>query len=410
VKLLVAIVAGLLVVSVTACSGDDDPKEASNTETPTSDEPAAPVVAEAFDDASGDFYAPPDPLPDDDHGTLMRYKPLADQVVEGSTAYRVMYLSESLEGEPIAVTGTVLVPDGEAPAEGWKLLTVAHGTSGNADECAPSKNPKESEAVLLGGAMQAGYVVAITDYEGLGTPGRHPYLVGPSEGRSVLDAALAARQLPDTDVGDRYGIVGYSQGGHGAAWAHDISDDWAPDLELVGTVAGAPPSEMSVIFNALAGNPISADFFFMIVAGYAQAYPEADPALVLTSAGIEALDGVDHGCFDVSDAIGETPWSDLVKPGAGSVEPWPTLLKENDPGQVATDSPMLIVHSSADTTVPAGLSEAMFNRLCGLGQTVERRVYDEGQNHVQTAISKAPEMFAWIEARMAGEPAMSTCP
>ena len=43
--------------------------------------------------------------------------------------------------------------------------------------------------------VDAGYVVAATDYEGLGTPGVHPYLVGESEGRSVLDAARAARAL-----------------------------------------------------------------------------------------------------------------------------------------------------------------------------------------------------------------------
>jgi len=321
-----------------------------------------------------------------------------------------MYLSESLEGDPIADTGTVLVPTAASPAEGWKLLTIAHGTTGSADECAPSKDPTRSEAVLLGGAIENGYVVAMTDYEGLGTPGRHPYLVGESEGRSVLDAGLAARQLADTKVGKRYGIVGYSQGGHGAAWAHDIADEWAPDLDLVGAVAGAPPSEMGIIFSALASSPVSEDFFFMIVAGYAQSYPEADPSLVLTDAGVQALDGVDHGCFDVGDVIGDTPWSDLVRPGAGTVEPWATLMKDNTPGQVKTDAPLLIIHSLTDTTVPAGLSEVLFNRLCGLGQVVERRVYDEGQNHVQTAFSHAPDMLAWIEARMAGEPAASNCP
>ena len=43
--------------------------------------------------------------------------------------------------------------------------------------------------------LDAGYVVAATDYEGLGTPGLHPFLVGESEGRSVLDAARAAHRV-----------------------------------------------------------------------------------------------------------------------------------------------------------------------------------------------------------------------
>ena len=48
---------------------------------------------------------------------------------------------------------------------------------------------------LLQRWLKAGYAVVRTDYEGLGTPGVHPYLVGRSEGRSVLDAVRAARAL-----------------------------------------------------------------------------------------------------------------------------------------------------------------------------------------------------------------------
>ena len=38
--------------------------------------------------------------------------------------------------------------------------------------------------------LDAGYVLAATDYEGLGTPGVHPLLVGESEG-----AACSTRRL-----------------------------------------------------------------------------------------------------------------------------------------------------------------------------------------------------------------------
>jgi predicted dienelactone hydrolase len=35
--------------------------------------------------------------------------------------------------------------------------------------------------------VDRGYIVAATDYPGLGTPQTHPYLVGVSEGRAVLN-------------------------------------------------------------------------------------------------------------------------------------------------------------------------------------------------------------------------------
>src|SRR4029450_6019847 len=104
----------------------------------------------------------------------------------------------------------------EAAADGRRILTIAHGTTGIADACAPSKNPRFTELSLMSPYLEQAYLVAETDYEGLGTPGRHPYLVGESEGRGVLDAALAAAELPDADAGDQFAIFGYSQGGHGA--------------------------------------------------------------------------------------------------------------------------------------------------------------------------------------------------
>jgi hypothetical protein len=272
----------VLAALIAACSGgsdDSDQSDAASADDEAAQGDAGLPEAEEFD--GGDFYAAPDPVPEDEHGTLLRYQPVDDLEIGRATAWRMMYLSESLQGEPIVVTGTALVPSGEAPAGGRPVLTIAHGTSGIADDCAPSKHAVATELSLMGPFVDAGYLVVLSDYEGLGTPGRHPYLVGESEGRGVLDGALAARGLPDTDAGDQLSIFGYSQGGHGALWAGQLAADWAPDYDLVGTVAGAPATELPIIFGAAGSLPI-AGFLYMIIAGFAEAYPEADPALVLT--------------------------------------------------------------------------------------------------------------------------------
>ena len=90
--------------------------------------------------------------------------------------------------------------------------------------------------------------------------------MGVCEGRGVLDAARAAGQLPDADPGDRMAIFGYSQGGHGALWAGQLAAEWTPELDLVGTVAGAPATELPVIVRAAGSLPISG-FLYMIIAG-----------------------------------------------------------------------------------------------------------------------------------------------
>jgi pimeloyl-ACP methyl ester carboxylesterase len=361
---------------------------------------------------ASDFYAVPDPLPEGEHGRLIRYQPVDELDIAGARAWRVMYLSEDVAGDAIAVTGTVLVPEGEgeAPAGGRPILSIAHGTTGVADECAPSKNPVPTELSLMAPFVQQGYLVAHTDYEGLGTPGRHPYLVGESEGRGVLDAARAAGQLPEAAAGDRLAIFGYSQGGHGALWAGQLAAEWVPELDLVGTVAGAPATEIPVVLSAAGSLPI-AGLLFMLIAGYHEAYPDAALSSVLTPEGETALAAVDEGC--VREVVGHFAGGDsaaLLQPDAASVEPWATLARENNPGNVASDSPVLIVHSAADQVVPAGLSELLFERMCGAGQVVERRVYDKGQGHVEAVPDAVSDGFAWIGQRMAGVAPTSTCP
>jgi len=393
-----------------ACSGGSDDSDQSDAATPDDETAQARAGApEAEEFGGGDFYAAPDPVPDDEHGTLVRYQPVDALDVGGAAAWRMMYVSESLEGEPIVVTGTALVPAGEAPAGGRPVLTIAHGTSGIADECAPSKDPVATELSLMGQFVDAGYLVVLSDYEGLGTPGRHPYLVGESEGRGVLDGALAARELPDAEAGDTLSIFGYSQGGHGALWAGQLAADWAPDYELVGTVAGAPATELPVIFSAAGSLPI-AGFLYMIIAGFAEAYPEADPGLVLTPAGEAELPQVDEGCVgEVIEHFADTPNAELLKPGLAEVEPWADLEAANDPGRLATDSPILIVHSAADNVVPATLSQLLVQRMCGEGQVVERRVYDKGQGHVEAVPDAVNDGFEWLQQRAAGGEPVSTC-
>jgi len=364
----------------------------------------APVEVET-DDA---LYAVPDPIPAGDHGTLLKYQEISPSPVEGATTYRVMYLSESLEGEPIVVTGVTVVPDAAAPADGRTTLTIAHGTSGIADECAPSKEAEGGELLLAGLAVSRGWIMTLTDYEGMGTPGRHPYLVGESEGRSTIDAALAAGALPDAEQGSALAIAGYSQGGHGALFAGEIAPEWAPDLDVIGTFAGAPATELDVIMKAAGG---VVGFGMMIVAGYEAAYPEADPSVFLTDEGVSRLDVVDEGCTgEIFSAVSDVPGSELVRAGGADEEPWASLGLENNPGQVRTEAPILIIHSDEDDVVPVGLSAALFARMCGLDQVVERRVLAGGGSHTGAAPAAYAQAMDWFDGLIEGTEPVTTCP
>src|SRR4029079_13844509 len=102
-------------------------------------------------------------------------------------------------------------------------------------------------------AVGEGWTFVATDYEGLGTPGVHPYLVGLSEARGVLDIVRSAQQLPTSGVSadSPVMIFGHSQGGGAALFAAEQAATWAPELHVVGTAAGAPAGDLATTAPAV---------------------------------------------------------------------------------------------------------------------------------------------------------------
>src|SRR3954462_13651966 len=203
---------------------------------------AAPAAAKVPSGPAGSaFYTPAKAVPSK-HGTPIWQRKLTGPAVLKNAKRNtlLLYSSTSTAGRAVPVSGDVAVPKGKAPKGGWPVITWAHGTTGIADACAPSIIGTQAsyDSPLLNKWLKAGYAVVRTDYEGLGTPGEHPYLIGVSEGRSVLDIARAARKL-DKTLSKKVLIAGHSQGGHAALWAASLAKKWTPELNLRGTVAFA---------------------------------------------------------------------------------------------------------------------------------------------------------------------------
>lgn len=163
--------------------------------------------------AQSAFYDAPASLADGPPGSLVRQEPM-DGAPLGASAFRVLYRSTGLKGEPILVSGVVIVPQGPPPPDGRPIVAWAHPTSGIVPRCAPSLAIFLFQQIQgLRSMVARGYIVAATDYPGLGTPGPHPYLVGESEGRAVLDIVRVARDVPGAGGAKDFALWGHSQGG-----------------------------------------------------------------------------------------------------------------------------------------------------------------------------------------------------
>ncbi len=353
-------------------------------------------VSAALPTVSDPFYDVPAPLAPGVPGDLIKDEALVT-TPNGVQINRVMYHSRSIAGDDIAVTGLTYIPPGTPPAGGWPVVAWGHGTAGIADECAPSSFGPASlpEALAL-----EGYLVTATDYEGLGTPGRHPYLVGESEARSVLDSIRAARDMSGTDVSNRFLVFGHSQGGQAALFAGEYATSWAPELDLVGIVAAAPASNLTAIYQSIADGLVPDTdllraYIVMIAAGF-EAGHGADLDLVMTPDGLTVVDSVDLGCTGtVMAAASPYVLGDLVDVDPTAIEPWASLLDLNSPGNNSVPAPILLVHGTFDEQVPMQASQLLALTYDATGQPYTFMTY-AGADHSGVLAAAANDIISFI--------------
>jgi pimeloyl-ACP methyl ester carboxylesterase len=393
---------------------------------PTTVTPTTPTVATASAQAWSapgpstvpSFYDPPSPLPAAPHGTLIRVQLVTGVpgVPADAKLWRILYHSTSVTGTDVAVSGYVVVPDRAAPAGGYPVIAWAHGTTGLARTCGPSLFSEAPDAAGiylapdLDSYVASGYVVAATDYQGLGGPGVHPYLVGDSEGENVLDAAIAAGQLPGVHLSNAAVIVGHSQGGQAALFAGQLAPAYAPRLHVVGTVGIAPLTEAS---TALPLAVAIGELSLIASAAYAWAnnYPQLKMSDVFQPAAIPQITQLESTqCLGaVSSALAGKKVSSVLLPNFAKTATMKQLLQANTPGLVHTDSPMLILQGIADSTIPAFLAETFESSQCpAVHDDLALRLYP-GATHSTVLIASAKDMLAWIAQRFAGKPVASGC-
>ncbi|HXQ60235.1 MAG TPA: lipase family protein [Acidimicrobiales bacterium] len=350
------------------------------------------------------FYSVPQPLPSGGPGTLVK----APQKVAVSglhgTVYRVMYMSESVRNAPVVVTGLVIVPDTPAPAGGYPVVSWGHGTNGMADQCAPSLDPTQA-VPETNGLLDQGWEVTASDYQGEGTPGLLPYIVGVSAARNTIDIVRAARHVPAFHASADYVVWGHSEGGQTAMFTLHIGPSYAPELHLKGVVAGAPPSQFGVIYTFLKTSPYRY-YLFMVAGAYQSAYGSAAAPVskVLTPLGIKLLPILDQGCSDyVAKIIDKYQVAQFSTGDPFTVPQWKTLFQENDPENFASASsvPLLIIQGGSDEQIPVISTQLLATHLCQVGQDLERWIYP-GQSHAGVIGPSFADMTHWIADRFAG--------
>jgi hypothetical protein len=355
------------------------------------------------------FYLPPDGFGDGTAGEVLKAEPVDTYLVPGvrmrARAWRILYRSTSALGEPRAVSGTVLLPARRSRGP-LPLIGYAIGTHGIGDAAAPSRlltRGLDWEAGLIAMVLARGWAVAVTDYEGLGTPGDHVYMVGRALGPNVLDSMRAARLLHPNELpaDGPAAIIGYSEGGFAAAWAAQLQPAYAPELKLAGVAAGAAAANLEI-----AGPSLDGTFFSFFTAyggiGYAAAYPELDIDQYLTDRGRAMIPYLRQS--NVLQAAVRGPHfahsNDMTDPNVLGLPEWRARLHENRLGRIAPVAPVLLHHARRDQIVSFVQSLDLRDDWQALGADVRLYVTRGGVDHISGAVAGTPVALDWLSRRL----------
>lgn len=332
-----------------------------------------------------------------------------------SVAARVLYASTSgVDGSETEVSGTVFAPQGSPPEGGWPVIAYGHGTTGVLPDCAPSTDPELlGSSPIVAALVRSGYVVAVSDYQGLGVESTyHPYLDATTAGYNLIDSVRAAQKLvPGTS--NRWAAFGGSQGGQAAWAANELAESYGTGLTVVGSVSLVPAADIAGLAGAAATGTLTADqkpLLQWVLVGLAESYPDIDLDDYRRGTVEEywnELSSCGGPLAEDRTAIAAQIGDDDLRPSTPEAEQvLESYLREMSLPLGPAAAPMLVLYGGEDTLITQAWTDGAVAAGCAVGDSIQSVLQPEaGHADIDGAAA-----FPWLSDRFAGVPAVSYCP
>lgn len=348
-------------------------------------------------------------------GALLRIWPLEGGAPGNAKAYRILYRSVGLKGEAIAVTGAAIFPAEEKPRGSRNVIAWAHPTSGVVTHCAPSLMPDLAGTIQgIDYMLDADHVVVATDYIGLGTKDPHPYLIGISAARAVIDSVRAVRHIKDSGAGTRFAVWGHSQGGHAALFTGEHAREYAPELELLGVAAAAPATYLAALFDADKNTSSGRSLTAMALLSWSKFF-KLPLDSVVESGAFDAFRTLASDCIEsIEDFVKEDRDEKrlekhaFLKADPTTLTSWRSIMDRNTPGQSASAVPIFLAQGTADEIVIPDITRKFMQSVCNHGTRVKLYII-EGGTHMFAGRDSAYAAVKWMVDRFDGKVAPSDC-
>lgn len=344
---------------------------------------------------------------------------VVDSVRDAAASMNVItHISRSGVNDWESHPGTsVFVPKGSVPEGGFPIVALGHQITGTTPDCAPSLSP-----TLLGLAptvvalLNAGYVVTVPDYQGLGKPPAggnesdtyHPYLDSTTGGYNMIDAAQAAH-LAEPKTSTSWLAMGAGEGGQAAWAANELALDYNNfDGKIVGSVSISPISDVNALADSAESGTLNDDQK-VVLARFLAALHTEDPEVVnlddfRRGAAQQHWDAL-MGCQSAPAArevATQIPAADLRPANPEAAATLRGYLQKSTLPQGPTEAPMLVSYRDNDPISPAAWTDRALAAACKMGHSVTIQKNPQPR-------PDSPEVLAWIAERFASAPAPNDC-
>ncbi|EEB63666.1 lipase family protein [Corynebacterium amycolatum] len=333
-------------------------------------------------------------------------------------AQRVVFSSTGArDHRQTAVSGTVLQPYARWSEKSPRpLAVIAPGTLGMADNCASSvalryEAPPTPPAPQL---LAQGWNVAIVDYQGLGTPGVHPYLNREIAGNDTLDMARATIETLQLPADTPIALFGYSQGGGATAAAAELADEYASELNIRAVYAGAIPADLTDTALHIRGSAL-AGLVGYFMNGLIAEYPETKEPLerMLSPLGQDFLKLTADECIGAT--VERWPRNDTkaftandlgIAENLRSPELSAVVRRHVDEQTLGTKTPSMpvfVTHNALDDVLPVTSARELVQKWQKAGADITYVEVDTDLGdgtHGLAYVLTHDEMLAWVNQKM----------
>lgn len=325
-----------------------------------------------------------------------------------SEAWQLRFRTTGLRGEAEVGVTTVVTPH-----EPRGILSYQCAIDAVSARCFPSYALRQGsratgalaqlELPLILAAARQGWLVSVPDHEGL----RGHFGAAREPGYRVLDGVRATREFAAATASSSLpvGLWGYSGGGLATLWAAEVLRGYAPELAVVGAVAGAPVGDPGATFLRLNGGRF-AGFPLVFIAALCRSYPDLRGVLDRhVTPGFRARIAATEGRTTM-EVLARLTYQDIAKHLPGGLEALlddPVLVRvltDIRPGAVAPGIPLLVQQSRRDEVIAAADIEALVDRYRLAGGDVTYSERARGW-HLPTQLRVAPEALRWLAGRRA---------